>query len=107
MITMHPGAFLRTALLEPLNISQAVLARHLDVTRGTVSRLLAEKADLSPEMAVRLELAFGNSAEYWMEMQTQHNLRVARKSVDSTAVTRFDIDALAAAAKLSDARTVA
>lgn len=91
MITMHPGEYITEALLEPLNISQAVLADRLEVDRSTVSRLLAGKADLTPHMAVRLSKVFGLSAEAWMEMQAQHNLKAARKELEAFLPEPFDI----------------
>lgn len=81
MITMHPGSYLAMAYVEPLGLTQAKLAEHLQVDKSTVSRLLHEDSDLTATMAVRLSRIFGLSAEAWMEMQTQHNLKVARKEL--------------------------
>lgn len=84
MITMHPGEYLEEAYLEPLQMSQTDLAKHLHVSKSAVSRLIAGEADLSALMAVRLSKVFGLSAEAWMAMQTQHSLRLARKELTNT-----------------------
>ena len=55
-----------------LTVTQA--ARGLDVSRKTLSAILNSRAGISPEMAVRLSLAFGTSAESWMNQQTQYDL---------------------------------
>lgn len=91
MITMHPGEYLILSYVEPYELSQRELADRLGVSTATVSRLLSEKADLTPELAVRLELAFGQSAESWMKMQLAHSLVQARKAVDKRTVKKFDV----------------
>lgn len=55
------------------------LAKQLDVSIPTVSRLLNQKADVSPEMAVRLEKVLHRSAESWMAMQASYSLEKARE----------------------------
>jgi len=89
MITMHPGEYLAMAYVEPLNLVQRELAENLGVSKSAVSRLLAEKADLSPEMAVRLSMVFDRSAESWMLMQTKHSLNLARTSVDPKTIRKI------------------
>lgn len=91
MITMHPGEYLILSYVEPYELSQRELADRLGVSTATVSRLLSEKADLTPELAVRLELAFGQSAESWMTMQLAHSLAQARKAVDKRTVKKFAV----------------
>jgi addiction module HigA family antidote len=81
MITMHPGSYLSMVYVEPLGLTQSKLAEHLQVDKSTVSRLLNEEAELTAKMAVRLSRIFDFSAEGWMEMQTQHSLSLARKSL--------------------------
>jgi len=79
MITMHPGEYLAMAYIVPMGITQSRLAKHLQVDRSSVSRLLNCEADLTPNMAVRLSLVFDLSAEAWMEMQTQHSLKAEKR----------------------------
>jgi addiction module HigA family antidote len=70
----HPGEVLRTLCLEPLKISITETAKALGVSRKTLSAILNGRAGISPEMAVRLSIAFGTSAESWLNQQTQYDL---------------------------------
>ena len=70
----HPGEVLRTLCLEPLKISITEAAKALGVSRKTFSAILNGRAGISPEMAVRLSIAFGTSAESWLSQQTQYDL---------------------------------
>lgn len=89
MITMHPGEYLALSYVEPYKISPAELAERLGSPLAEVEQLLAEEADLTAEMAVRLELALDRSAASWMTMQTEHSLMQARKKVDPNSVRPF------------------
>lgn len=91
MITMHPGEYLVMSYVEPYKLSQREMAGRLGVSAATVSRLLSQKAELTPELAVRLELVFGQSAESWMAMQLAHSLALARKAVDKRTVKKFSV----------------
>jgi addiction module HigA family antidote len=70
----HPGEVLRELCLEPLGLTVTKAARALGVSRKTLSSILNGRAGISPEMAVRLSLAFGTTAESWMNQQVQHDL---------------------------------
>ena len=70
----HPGEVLKTLCLEPLQVSVTEAARALGVSRKTLSAILNGRAGISPEMAVRLSIAFGTSAESWLTQQTQYDL---------------------------------
>jgi antitoxin HigA-1 len=70
----HPGEVLRTLCLEPLKVSITEAAKALGVSRKTLSAILNGRAGISPEMAVRLSIAFGTSAESWLSQQTQYDL---------------------------------
>ncbi|MDG1079183.1 MAG: HigA family addiction module antitoxin [Porticoccaceae bacterium] len=58
---MHPGTFIRRVYLEPFNVGSNQLARQLKVSPGLVSRLLNEKTDISPLMALKLSKVIGRS----------------------------------------------
>ena len=70
----HPSEILRTLCFEPLGISITEAAHALGVSRKTMSSLLNGRCGISPEMAIRLSIAFGTSAESWMKQQAQYDL---------------------------------
>jgi antitoxin HigA-1 len=70
----HPGEVLKTLCLEPLNLTVTEAARSLGVSRKTLSGILNGRAGISPEMAVRLSIAFNTSAESWLNQQVQYDL---------------------------------
>jgi addiction module HigA family antidote len=73
----HPGEVLRELCLEPLGLSVTEAATALGVSRKTLSSIVNGRAGISPEMAVRLSLAFGTSSESWLNQQLQYDLRQA------------------------------
>ena len=70
----HPGEILAELWLEPLKLTIPQAAKNLNVTRKTVSALVNGKTAISPEMALRLELVFGKSAESWLAAQAAYDL---------------------------------
>jgi addiction module HigA family antidote len=70
----HPGQVLKMLCLEPLKLSVTETAKALGISRKTLSAILNGRAGISPEMAVRLSMAFGTSAESWLNQQTQYDL---------------------------------
>lgn len=95
MITMHPGKYLLEDCLRPLELSQRAFADRLGVAESTLSRILSQKADVTPEMAVRLEYTVGRSAEFWMSMQTNYSLKRAREAVqpsDVDPIPRYSVE---------------
>ncbi len=70
----HPGEVLKTLCLEPLKLSVTKAAKALGVSRKTLSAILNGRAGISPEMAVRLSMAFDTSAESWLNQQMQYDL---------------------------------
>ena len=79
---MHPGEFIKLIYMEPLEIGVTALAKNLDVSTSTLSRILNEKSDLSYDMAVRLSYVLGRSPESWMNIQSAYCLAKARLCVD-------------------------
>jgi len=76
----HPGEILRELCLVPLNLSVTEAAASLDVSRNTLSAILNGRAGISPEMAVRLSIAFDTTAESWLHQQMQYDLWHAEQS---------------------------
>ena len=70
----HPGEIIKRLCLDPLGVSITEAAQALDISRKTLSAILNGRAGISPEMAVRLSMAFGTSAESWLNQQTQYDL---------------------------------
>ncbi len=70
----HPGKVLRQLCLDPLGLTVTQTAEALGVSRKTLSAILNERAGISPEMAVRLSIAFGTSSESWLNQQVQYDL---------------------------------
>lgn len=85
----HPGEVLRELCLEPLGLSVSEAAKALGVSRKTLSAILNGRAGISPEMAVRLSIAFDASAESWLNQQTQYDLWLAEKRRKSLRVERL------------------
>jgi len=75
----HPGEVIRELCLEPLGLSVTEAAEGLGVSRKTLSAILNGRAGVSPEMALRLSIAFETTPESWLNQQTQYDLWVARK----------------------------
>lgn len=70
----HPGEILKSLCLEPLGLTVTQAAEGLGVSRKTLSAILNGRAGISPEMAVRLSIAFGTSSESWLNQQVQYDL---------------------------------
>ena len=67
----HPGEIIKALCLEPLNISVTAAAKALGVSRKTLSAIINGHAGVSPEMAIRLSIAFDTTSESWLNQQTQ------------------------------------
>jgi addiction module HigA family antidote len=85
----HPGGFVRTTIIEPLGLSVKDAAHALGVHRVALSRFLNEQAALSPEMAIRLEKAFGANMEELMQMQSGYDIARAREHQNEIIVDQY------------------
>ena len=85
----HPGEILKALCLEPLGVSVTDAAAALGVSRKTLSSILNCRAGISPEMAVRLSIAFDTTAESWLNQQAQFDLWHAEQSRKRLRVTRL------------------
>jgi addiction module HigA family antidote len=70
----HPGKIIKALCLDPLGLGVTEAAKGLGISRKTLSAILNGRAGISPEMAVRLSIAFNTSAESWINQQTQYDL---------------------------------
>jgi len=91
----HPGPFLRTEIIEAHNLSVTDAAKILRVSRPTLSSFLNAKADLSGEMALRFEKAFGMDMETLMRMQNSHDIARTRSREKKIRVARWEPQASA------------
>ncbi len=85
----HPGEVIRGLCLEPLGLSVTAAAEALGVSRKTLSAILNGRAGISPEMALRLSIAFDTSPESWLNQQTQFDLWLAKKDKKRLRVKRL------------------
>ncbi len=86
----HPGRFVRDIVIEPLGLSVTEAAKALGITRVALSRFLNAQTSLSPEMAIRLDKAFGADMETLMRMQSSYDIAQARRREGEIHVTRFE-----------------
>jgi addiction module HigA family antidote len=87
----HPGGFVKHEIIEPLGLSVTAAAQVLGVTRATLSTLLNERASLSPEMALRIEKAFGVSMDTLMRMQNSYDIAQTRERADEIDVRPYGV----------------
>ena len=87
---LHPGRTIRDTCLDPLELSVTAAAAHLGVARHTLSRVLNGQAGVSPEMAIRLEMAGWSNAETWIRLQANYDLAQARQRADQIQVERYE-----------------
>jgi antitoxin HigA-1 len=85
----HPGDFIRTEVIEPAGLSITEAAKALQVSRPALSSLLNSKADLSGEMALRIEKAFGVKMETFMRMQSAYDIAKTRSREKEIRARRF------------------
>lgn len=90
MTPSHPGEFVREEILDPLGLSVSSAADVLGVRRATLSDLINEKAALSPEMALRLEKAFGVDMETMLRMQAWYDAAQMRARAGEVQVRRYE-----------------
>jgi len=81
MESLHPGVTLREDVLPAFNLTVSEAARQLGVSRQMLHSILAERSAISPEMVVRLGRFCGNSAGFWLRMQTAHDLWHAERKL--------------------------
>ena len=87
----HPGEVLKELVIDSLELTITDVAKHLDVSRKTLSKVLNTKGSVTPEMAVRLELAFGKpSADHWLRLQNAHDLWKTRQEQSSLHVSPYN-----------------
>jgi len=84
----HPGRIVRQECIEPPGLTVTEAARALGVTRQALNNLVNCKAAISPEMAIRLDKAFGGGADTWLRLQAAYDLAQAEKHASKIKVQR-------------------
>ena len=85
----HPGLSVRHDCLEPLGLNVTEAAKRLGVSRKQLSDIVNCHVGISPEMAIRLDKAFGGGAEIWLRLQAAYDLAQAMKRADRIVVERM------------------
>jgi addiction module HigA family antidote len=89
MMPPHPGDFIRTEILDELKLSVGRAATILGIRRATLSDVLNSKASLSPEMALRIEKAFGVNMDTLLRMQAWYDACSMRRCASEIHVRRY------------------
>ena len=86
IVPAHPGEILREDILPAISMSKTAVAQALGISRQTLYDILNEKQPVSAGMAVRFGKLFGNGARFWIDLQRNHDLAVAERSVDVSRI---------------------
>ncbi len=86
---VHPGAFIRSEVVEPMGLSVTAASQILGVTRAALSMFLNGRSNLSPDMAIRLSKAFGLSLDTLMGMQSAYDIAQAHRRQSEIHVRRY------------------
>ena len=86
----HPGEILKELVIEPLALTITDVAKHLNISRKTLSKVLNRRGAITPEMALRLELVFKRpSADHWLRLQNAYDLWVSRQNKSDLQVEPY------------------
>ena len=80
----HPGEILRTEFLDEMNLSQYRLAVDTGIPHSRITAIIKSERSITPDTALRLARYFGNSAEFWLGLQKEYDLRKARMELGKT-----------------------
>ncbi len=83
MRPIHPGEVLREEFLVPLGMSAHALALELRVPAPRINEIVRERRSITPETALRLARYFGTAAQFWLNLQTSYDLKIAERQVGS------------------------
>jgi len=82
MKPIHPGEMLKEEFLAPLNMSANALAAKTGLAASRISEIIRGRRGISADTAIRLSEEFGNSAEFWMNLQSRYDLSIARQAAE-------------------------
>jgi len=92
MRNIHPGELLREEVILANDLTFTEAAKLLGVTRPTLSNILNEKSDISPEMCLRIAAVFGGSPQIWADLQSEYNLSKAATKIRNLHLTAYNQD---------------
>jgi addiction module HigA family antidote len=84
-----PGEMLREEFLKEYGLSQNRLARAICISPNRIAEIVANRRRISADTALRLGLYFGNSPEFWLNLQTHYDLKIARRQLSATEAQRI------------------
>jgi addiction module HigA family antidote len=88
----HPGEILKELVIEPMELTITDVSEHLNVSRKTLSKVLNGRGSVTPEMAMRLELAFKKpSADHWLRLQNAYDLWLVREQQSELHVQPYEL----------------
>jgi addiction module HigA family antidote len=85
----HPGSLIKTEVIEALGLSVSKAAGLLQVRRATLSDLLNGKSALTPDMALRIEKAFGPEMDHLLRMQLAYDVSMTRQNAKNICIERY------------------
>ncbi len=86
---VHPGEILREDFIKERQLTITEVAKGLSIARANLSAVVNERAGISPELAVKLSEAFGNTAQFWVNLQKNYELWYAEKKVNRKSIQHF------------------
>jgi addiction module HigA family antidote len=84
-----PGEVLKEEFLDGYDLSQNALAKAIGISPNRIAEIVNNRRRITADTAVRFGLFFGNSAEFWMNLQAHHDLKLARKSIRADEAARI------------------
>ncbi|RYY05771.1 MAG: addiction module antidote protein, HigA family [Sphingobacteriaceae bacterium] len=86
----HPGTILKEMFISERNLTIIEVAKGLKMTRTNLSSVINGHVKISPELAVKLSEAFGNSAQFWINLQNNYELWHAERKINRADIIRFE-----------------
>jgi antitoxin HigA-1 len=88
---LHPGEILREDYIKERGLTVTEVAKGLGIARANLSAIVNERAGISPELAVKLSEAFGNTAQFWVNLQKNYELWHAERRVNRAIIQHFNL----------------
>lgn len=84
---IHPGEILREEFMDPLGLTPYRVALLCGIPRTRIERVVKEQTPITADTALRLARLFGNSAQFWLNLQTRYDLMTTERSTDLSQIT--------------------